>query len=124
MKEYDTNLSSNTKYSEELNSITSSATYQRTNRQGILGQKPSDFQRFLGQRDAEHSSSCPGHRAFQEQRASSQTGHGTPRRRPRVVVVGHRRRAWVASALGGGDPLCFWPHARCGCRPYQRVLLP
>jgi hypothetical protein len=34
-------------YSEELNFTTSSATYQRTNRHGILGQKPSDFQRFL-----------------------------------------------------------------------------
>jgi hypothetical protein len=34
-------------YSEELNSITSSATYQRTNRHGIVGQKPSDFQCFL-----------------------------------------------------------------------------
>ena len=34
-------------YSEELNFTTSSATYQRTNRHGILGQKPSDFQCFL-----------------------------------------------------------------------------
>src|SRR4029450_9490921 len=34
-------------YSEELNFTTRSATYQRTNRHGILGQKPSDFQRFL-----------------------------------------------------------------------------
>jgi hypothetical protein len=34
-------------YSEELNFTTSSATYQRTNRHGIVGQKPSDFQRFL-----------------------------------------------------------------------------
>jgi hypothetical protein len=34
-------------YSEELNFTTSSAIYQRTNRHGILGQKPSDFQRFL-----------------------------------------------------------------------------
>ena len=32
-------------YSEELNSITISATSQRTKRHGILGQKPADFQR-------------------------------------------------------------------------------
>src|SRR5262249_42952012 len=31
-------------YAEELNSTTSSVTLQRTDRHGILGQKPSDFQ--------------------------------------------------------------------------------
>jgi hypothetical protein len=34
-------------YSEELNSIMLSATYQRTTQQGMLGQKPTDFQRVL-----------------------------------------------------------------------------
>jgi len=34
-------------YAEGLNSITSSATLQRTDRHEILGQKPSDFQVFL-----------------------------------------------------------------------------
>ena len=34
-------------YSEELNSTKSSVFLQRTDRHGILGQKPSDFQRFL-----------------------------------------------------------------------------
>jgi hypothetical protein len=34
-------------YAEELNSTKSSGSLQRTDRQGILGQKPSDFQLFL-----------------------------------------------------------------------------
>ena len=34
-------------YAEELNSTTSSVTLQRTDRHGILGQKPSDFQESL-----------------------------------------------------------------------------
>jgi len=34
-------------YSEELNSTKSSVSLQRTDRHGILGQKSSDFQRFL-----------------------------------------------------------------------------
>jgi hypothetical protein len=34
-------------YAEELNSITSSVTLQRTDRHGILGQKPADFQESL-----------------------------------------------------------------------------
>lgn len=34
------------KYSEELNSTTSSATLQRTDRHGILGEKSSDFQLY------------------------------------------------------------------------------
>jgi hypothetical protein len=34
-------------YAEELNATTSSVTLQRTDRHGILGQKPSDFQVFL-----------------------------------------------------------------------------
>jgi hypothetical protein len=33
-------------YSTELNSATSSVTLQRTDRHGILGEKPSDFQLF------------------------------------------------------------------------------
>ena len=33
-------------YSTELNSATSSVTPQRTDRHGILGEKPSDFQLF------------------------------------------------------------------------------
>src|SRR2546427_12432010 len=34
-------------YAEELNSTKSSVSLQRTDRHGILGQKSSDFQRFL-----------------------------------------------------------------------------
>jgi hypothetical protein len=34
-------------YAEELNSTTSSVTLQRTDRHGIVGQKPSDFQESL-----------------------------------------------------------------------------
>jgi hypothetical protein len=34
-------------YAEELNSATSSVTLQRTDRHGILGQEPSDFQLSL-----------------------------------------------------------------------------
>jgi hypothetical protein len=34
-------------YAEELNAITSSVTLQRTDRHGILGQKPSDVQESL-----------------------------------------------------------------------------
>jgi hypothetical protein len=34
-------------YAEELNSITSSVTLQRTDRHGIVGQKPADFQQPL-----------------------------------------------------------------------------
>ena len=34
-------------YAEELNSTKSSVFLQRTDRHGILGQKSSDFQRFL-----------------------------------------------------------------------------
>jgi len=35
------------RYAEELNSTTSSVSLQRTDRHGILDQKPADFQRFL-----------------------------------------------------------------------------
>ena len=34
-------------YAEELNSTTSAVTLQRTDRHGMLGQKPSDFQESL-----------------------------------------------------------------------------
>ena len=35
------------RYAEELNSTKSSGFLQRTDRHGILGQKPADFQLFL-----------------------------------------------------------------------------
>jgi hypothetical protein len=42
-------------YSTDLNSATSSVTPQRTDRHGILGEKPSDFQLFSRPRQGKHS---------------------------------------------------------------------
>ena len=52
------------KYSEGLNSTTISATHQRADRHGILGQKSSDYQLDSGTRPAEHSTPCRANRTF------------------------------------------------------------
>src|SRR5438132_8654885 len=54
------------RYAKELDSNKSSATLQRTDRHGILGQKPCDFQLPLWQRQAKHSTTGPSQRVFQE----------------------------------------------------------
>src|SRR5438128_6054087 len=57
---------SSVRYAKELDSNKSSATLQRTDRHGILGQKPCDFQLPLWQRQAKHSTTGPSQRVFQE----------------------------------------------------------
>src|SRR5438552_1443216 len=76
------------------------------------------------QQDSTTSHRPPSDRVLQQQCASCETGVGTPRWLPRVVVVGIRRRARVASAPGGGYPLSLRPQARRGSREHQRVFLP
>jgi hypothetical protein len=53
-------------YPEELDSAKSSVTLQRTDRHGILGQKPADFQVSLCPRDAGYTTHCPADGPFQE----------------------------------------------------------
>src|SRR6266487_2731994 len=109
-------------YAEELNSTKSSVFLQRTDRHGILDQKSADFQCFLSQHQAEHPSSGPADRALQEQCALFQTGDGTPRYPPGVLVVGNGSRPLLAHPPGGGDALYLRPQARRWSRNAQRVL--
>src|SRR5713101_7497863 len=76
-------------YAEALNSSKSSVTLQRTDRHGILGQKPADFQVSLCLWQAERSTYCPQDGGFQKQRASSPASHGAARPPSRVLVVGN-----------------------------------
>src|SRR5439155_15928026 len=67
------------RYAKELDSNKSSATLQRTDRHGILGQKPCDFQLPLWQRQAKHSTTGPSQRVFQEDVPATQTTDGMAR---------------------------------------------
>src|SRR2546427_396615 len=84
-------------YSEQLNSAKISAFLQRTDRRyGILGQKPSGFQRILCECSTESSTRRSPDRAFQEQRPSSQTGDDAPKPLSGIRVVGNRSRSPLA----------------------------
>jgi len=98
-------------YSEGLNSTTSSVTLQRTDRHGILGQKPADFQVSLCERPTKRSPTGPADWAVQKQRASSAAGDGPPQRPPGVLVLGNRRGPELVNTPGCGHPLYLWAQA-------------
>jgi hypothetical protein len=109
-------------YSTGLNSLTSLVTPQRTDRHGILDQKPPDFQLLSRARQGQYPPSRLSNRAFQEQRASPGEGDGRPRSPSRVVVLGKRRRAPVVHPPGGRGSLYVWPQARGGSGNDERVF--
>ena len=111
-------------YAEELNSAKSSVNLQRTDRHGMLGQKPSHFQVSLCQRHAERSPPRPADEAFQEQYPSSQTRDGTPRPPSRVLVLGNRRRPPLVPPPRGGHALYLRPQMRRGGGDHPRVFCP
>src|SRR5438132_11735579 len=76
-------------YAEGLHATQSSVFLQRPDRQGRMDQKSADVQRFWGQRQAEHTPSCPSYRVLQEQGAASQTAADAPREAPGVLRVGN-----------------------------------
>src|SRR5713101_1456627 len=92
-------------YAEGLNSTTSSAPLQRTDRHEILGQKPADFQVSLCERPTKRAPTGPADRAVQKQRASSAAGDGPPQRPPGVLVLGNRRGPEVVNTPGRCHPL-------------------
>src|SRR5438552_5855589 len=109
-------------YAEALNSSKSSVTLQRTDRHGILGQKPADFQVSLCLWQAERATYCPQDGGFQKQRASSPASHGAARPPSRVLVVGNGGRLSLVDAPGGGHALHVRSQARRGDGHAQRVF--
>ena len=109
---------------EALHSGKSSVTLQRTDRHGRMGQKASDFQLSLWQRDTACATDCPPAGVIQKQCASSVAGEGPSRYSPRGRVVGNTSRPTLASTPGCRHPLHVWPHAWRWGRNAQRVFRP
>src|SRR5262249_7373165 len=108
-----------------LISATISVTLQSTDRHhGIVGQKHGHFQGDSCTRPTEPPEPGGSHRAFQKQRASPSSGHGSPRSRPGVVVVGNRGRPSLAPPPRRGHLVCVRPKTGRGSRDTQRVCRP